>query len=169
MIRKNKLYSRPRKAYEKKRIAGENALLERYALKNKREVWKALAKVNYLRRRAMALARASIEEQNVLFQKLNSIGIPVKNTSDVLALRVEDILERRLPSVIFKKGLAATVRQARQFVVHKKVLIDGRAIAVPSYLVPLDSESLLKVKQMKQKKQNLEQQTQYNENKKEAS
>ena len=103
MIRKKKLYVRPRKAYEKKRIADENKLMQHYALKNKREVWKTLAKVNYFRHRAMALARASPEEQEVLFQKLSNLGLKVKSLADVLALRIEDLLERRLPTVIAKK------------------------------------------------------------------
>ena len=55
MIRKKKRYSRPKKAYEISRIKEENALLKRYALKNKLEVWKNIAQVDYFRRRAKYL------------------------------------------------------------------------------------------------------------------
>jgi small subunit ribosomal protein S4 len=146
MIRKKKLFVKPRKAYEKTRILEENVLMEKYALKNKREIWKALAKVNYFRSRAKALASASSEEQNILFGKLNAIGIKVNSTADVLALKVENLLERRLPSVIHKKGLALTTRQARQLVAHKKILVSGKVVNAPSYLVNVSEESSISLK-----------------------
>ena len=146
MIRKKKRYVRPRKLYEKKRIFEENLLLEKYALKNKKEIWKTLAKVDYLRHRAMDLVKADPEEQHLLFKKLQSIGLPVKNTADTLALKVEDILQRRLPTIVEKKGLAKTVQEARQMVVHKKVLINGNVINVPGYLVKVGEEDNITIK-----------------------
>ena len=44
-------------------------------------------------------------------------------------------LERRLDNVVFRLGLAATRRQARQFVVHGHVLVDGRRLDIPSATV----------------------------------
>ena len=106
MIRKKKRYSRPKKAYEISRIKEENALLKRYALKNKLEVWKNIAQVDYFRRRAKSLAKSSLEEQNILFNKLKALGLNTNAISDVLALKIEDLLDRKLPTVIFKKGIA---------------------------------------------------------------
>ena len=45
MIRKHKKYTRPRKAYDSIRIKEENVLVEKYGLKNKREIWKADARI----------------------------------------------------------------------------------------------------------------------------
>ena len=45
------------------------------------------------------------------------------------------ILERRLDSVIFRMGFARTRREARQIVGHKHVLVNGKNIKVPSYLI----------------------------------
>ena len=45
------------------------------------------------------------------------------------------ILERRLDSVIFRMGFARTRREARQIVGHKHVLVNGKCIKVPSYLI----------------------------------
>ncbi len=45
------------------------------------------------------------------------------------------ILERRLDSVIFRMGFARTRREARQIVGHKHVLVNGKSIKVPSYLI----------------------------------
>jgi len=151
MIRKKKRFSRPKKAFEKVRIAEENTLLKKYALKNKREVWKTKARVDYFRRRAKALAKSSPEEQNILFGKLKALSLKTDSIADVLALKIEDLFERRLPTVIFKKKLAATPKQARQMVVHKKVLIDNKIVDSPSYLVSLSEENLISLRQKKAK------------------
>ena len=45
------------------------------------------------------------------------------------------LLERRLDNVIFRMGLARTRRDARQVVDHKHVLVNGKCINIPSYLV----------------------------------
>lgn len=145
MIRKHKSFSRPKKAYEKSRIAEENKLVERFGLKNKREIWKAKAKVSYFRDRAKALAKAPKEEQEVLFSKLCGLGLPVKAISDVLALQIEDILNRRLPTILFKQHKAQTVRQARQMVTHRKVFINGAVVNKPGYLVPVNEEQAITV------------------------
>lgn len=145
MIRKGKGYVRPKKLYEKSRIQEENTLVEKYGLKNKREIWKSLAKVSYYRRRAKSLAKASREEQEVLFQKLQALGFKTHTIADVLALNVEDLLRRRLPTVVAHKGLAHTVRHARQYVVHKKVRIEGKVVNIPSYLVSIAEEAHIAV------------------------
>ncbi len=152
MIRKRKKFVRPRKLYIKTRIKEENGLLNKYALKSKREIWKTAAKVNYFRKRAMALAKASDEEQMVLFNKLKRIGLKTDSIAEILALKTEDLLERRLPTVLFKKGLSKTPQHARQMIVHKKVLIDGKAINIPGYIVAVEEESLISVKPGKEKK-----------------
>ena len=45
------------------------------------------------------------------------------------------MLERRLDSVIFRMGFARTRREARQIVDHKHVLVNGKQINIPSYLI----------------------------------
>ena len=95
--------------------------MEKYALKNKKEIWKTLAKVNYFRSRAKILAKESDEEQKILFSKLSRLGLNVKGIADVLALKIDDILNRRLTSVIYK------------------------IINIPGYLVSVDEESLISV------------------------
>lgn len=148
MIRKKKLFVRPKKAYEKTRILEENKLIVKYGLKNKREIWKALAKINYYRSRAKALAKSPTEEQKVLFGKLSALGIKVDSISDVLALKIENLLERRLPTIIAKKGISRTPKQARQMVTHKNILINGKVVNSPSYIVPLSEEKSIALKKV---------------------
>lgn len=45
------------------------------------------------------------------------------------------MLERRLDSVIFRMGFARTRREARQVVGHKHVMVNGKKISIPSYLI----------------------------------
>ena len=149
MIRKKKKFSRPRKPFEGARIKEEDALVIQFGLKNKKEIWKTQAKVDYFRSRAKALAKSSLEDQEVLFGKLRAIGLKVNSIADVLGLKVEDLLNRRLPTVLVKKGLATKPKQARQFVTHKKVLINNQVVDSPSYLVPIEYESSIKVKVIK--------------------
>ncbi|MBX4212114.1 30S ribosomal protein S4 [Candidatus Pacearchaeota archaeon] len=146
MIRKKKLYLRPKKAYEKTRIAEENVIVKKYGLKNKREIWKTAARVNYFRRRAKELAKESPEEQKVLFNKLRELGLKTDTIADVLDLKVEDLLERRLPTLVVKKGLAFTPKHARQLVVHKKITVDNNVVNTPSYLVRVSEESSISSK-----------------------
>ena len=146
MIRKKKLFSRPKKPFESSRIQNENVLVKQYGLKNKKEIWRTIAKVSYFRRRAMELAKRPLEEQEVLFNKLKNLGLKINGTADVLGLKVEDFLERRLPTIVAKKKLSKTVRSARQMVVHKKILINGKVVNSPSYIVSLSDESNVSVK-----------------------
>ncbi len=147
MIRKHKGYKRPRKPYEKIRMEEENVLKEAYGLKNKREIWKTAAKLGYFRKRAMALARSSIEEQEVLFRKLTEQGFKVSNITEVLALTLKNILERRLQTLLVRKSLANTMKHARQLIVHQKVVMNGRVVNSPSYLVSVHEEQSISVRQ----------------------
>jgi len=151
MIRKKKGYSRPKKAFELSRIKEENLLLKKYGLQNKLEVWKTLAKVDYYRKRAKDLAKSSLEEQQVLFNKLNALGLKTDSIADILALKVENIFERRLPTIVFKKGIAKTTQEARQMVVHKRILIDNKVVNTPGYLVPVAEEHLITLKKVQAK------------------
>ena len=151
MIRKKKLYKKPLKPFEAVRIKEENELARGYGLKNKREIWKTQAKVDYYRGRAKDLAKKPLEEQKILFNKLKALGLKVEGITDVLALTVEDLLERRLTTVLFKKKLANTPNQARQMVTHKKILIDGKVISSPGYLIHVAEENAIEVKTKKKK------------------
>jgi len=106
-----------------------------------------------LRTRAKELITASEEEQMKLFVKLREMGFKVERIADILELNKEDWLKRRLQSVLILKNFAKP-KEARQLIAHKKVLINGKAINVPSYIVKTDEENNIKV--LKQTKEMLE-------------
>lgn len=151
MIRKKKSYSKPKKAYELKRMQEENKLVEKYGLKNKREIWKTIAKIKYFRNRAMELAKSTREEQENLLEKLKAIGLKVESLADILGLKVEDLLERRLSTIVLKKNLALAPKHARQMVTHKKVLVNKAVIDSPSYIVPVELENKISLKEKARK------------------
>jgi len=146
MKRKHKLYSKPKRPYEKARIDEEGEIKKEFGLKNKKEIWKAEAKVKNMREKAKKLLRADEKEQKALFDNLNQIGIKVKSIADILSLDKKDYLKRRLQTIIFKKELTKSVKEARQKIVHRKVFVDGKIVDKPSYIVPVELENKITIK-----------------------
>ena len=94
--------------------------------------WRNLARLS----RSMPQERAT-EIQQTLIKKLVKLGVLGQDAGfeDVLLLTVEEILKRRLQTIVFEKGLAKTIYQARQFVVHGHIQVGGKKINAPSYIV----------------------------------
>ncbi|HDD72691.1 MAG TPA: 30S ribosomal protein S4, partial [Candidatus Aenigmarchaeota archaeon] len=128
------------------RIAEEKKLLKKYGLRRKREIWSAQEVLRKFRRRARAIiAVENREEEKTLLDKLSRLGMLPGDASldDILALSVNDVLERRLQTLVFKKGMAESIRHARQLIVHGHVMVNGRRIKFPSYLVPVNEEKTI--------------------------
>jgi len=145
MKKQSKKYSKPRKPFDKIRIEEENALREKYGLKNKKEIWKADAAIGRIRNLAKQLITKSDEEKQSFVKRLQKKGFNVVSIADALALNKEDWLKRRLQTIVFTKGLTTTPKQARQFVVHKHVSIGNQIVNIPSYQVSLEEEPLIKL------------------------
>jgi len=127
----------------------ELEFLGKYGLRNKREFWKSrsiLANWRNIARQSRKLpSEVAVEVQQELIQKLNRLGVlgTEAEFDDILQLTVEDVLKRRLQTLVFERGLAKTVYQARQFIVHGHVQIGGKKINAPSYLVKKKEEDLI--------------------------
>ena len=153
--RKQKKYSKPKRPYDKERIQDEDGLVKKYGLKNKKEIWKSEDAIEKIRGQAKSLLTKSEKEQEKFMGKLRKSGFDVNKIADILSLNKEDYLKRRLQSIVVKKGLATTPRQARQFIVHKHISINKEIINAPSYIVPIEDEKkieLLIVKKIKEEK-----------------
>jgi len=153
-IRKKKKYSKPKKLHDSVRREEENITQKKYGLKNKREIWKIDSKLKKIKNRAKELI-TRVEEQEKFFEKLKKIGLKVDSIEEVLALTKDDLLNRRLQSLVYKKGIAKSAKGARQMIVHKKILVDGKVVNIPSYTVPSELENSLEIR-IKQKKENKE-------------
>jgi len=146
-------YDRPKHPWEAARMDEERKLLVKYGLKNKRELWKAQSILRGFRGQARELAarlRAGEEqaqrETDGLLGRLTRLGVlPVGSPTidDVLALRVEELLERRFEWIAFQKGLAPTANGARQLIVHGHLAIGDHRVTRPGYLIPAAEEPLI--------------------------
>lgn len=130
-------------------MAEELEFLGKYGLRNKREFWKMRTMLGNWRRiarqsRTLSKERAA-EVQDTLSKKLIRLGVvgPEARFEDVLSLTVEDLLKRRLQTIVFEKGFAKTIYQARQFIVHGHIQVVGKKIDAPSYIVKKEEEDFI--------------------------
>jgi small subunit ribosomal protein S4 len=144
-----KRYETPNHPFQGERISSEHGLVDQYGLKNKEELWRAQSRLRDFRREARSLlgqigADEESESEEFLgrLQRLGILG-DEDGLDDVLGLSVDDILERRLQTLVYRKGYANTTSQARQFIVHGHVTVGERRVQVPSYKVDVDEESLI--------------------------
>ncbi|HID20166.1 MAG TPA: 30S ribosomal protein S4 [Methanophagales archaeon] len=161
--RRKKTYERPRRPWVMQRIKEEKELAEKYGLKNKREIWKAASFIKGYRREARNIlaevagrkpAEHTMKKSEAILTSLKRKGIlkegvgEVENEvesvgsrlEDVLALSIENILERRLQTRVYKKGLSNSLKHARQLIVHGHIAVNNRRVTVPSYIVSVDEE-----------------------------
>ncbi len=144
-------YETPKHPWEAARMEEERKLLQKYGLKNKRELWKAQSVLRGFRRQArdlQARLRAGEEqarrETDQLLGRLTRLGILPAGTptiDDVLALSTEGLLRRRFEWIVFTKGLAPTPFGARQWIVHGHISIGDHRVTRPGYLVPSAEEA----------------------------
>lgn len=144
-----KKYESPRRPWRSDILKSELILLGQYGLRNKRELWRAktlLSKIRAMARSLLSMPtdeRAKLEAQ--LLGKLKRLGILPEGAvlDNVLDVTVENILERRLQTIVFRKGLAKTPHQARQLIVHGHITVNGRRVYSPSYLIERDEEGTI--------------------------
>jgi small subunit ribosomal protein S4 len=142
-----KQFNRPRSPWRSDQLAQELYLLGSYGLRNKRELWKTQTQLSSYRKQARRLLAATAEvrarEEKKLLESLRRKGLVSESATldDILSLDIEDVLSRRLQTMIFKKGMAISPLHARQLIVHRHVAISGRRIDMPSYTVSRGEEN----------------------------
>lgn len=139
--RQRKKFVTPMHPWYGPRIQEEKVLLKDYGLKNKREIWKMSSILRRFKVQAKNLTARDDEqakkEGQLLIAKLNRLNLvsPKAKMDDVLSLTLKDILDRRLQTIVFNRGLARSIKQARQLIVHGHILVGDKKVNVPSYLV----------------------------------
>lgn len=96
----------------------------------KRPVRKTSVYAEQLREKQKVKRMYGVREDQ--FQRLMDIAVKSREPTGLAVLK---LLERRLDNVIYRLGLARTRPQARQFVTHGLVSVDGKRLTIPSYLV----------------------------------
>ena len=129
----------------------ELKILGTFGLKTKRELWKARTELSRVRNQARTLLalRQDVREQKepILMNSLSKVGYVQSDATldDVLNLEINDLLARRLQTIVQKKFYFKTPYQARQAVSHGHVLIGDQIVNIPSYLVNVDEEDKVKL------------------------
>lgn len=145
--KQRKKYSTALHPWQKARIEEEVLLLKEHGLKNKKEIYKMRSILKGFAGQAKNLIASKTEqsekEKISLLNKLYKLGIITKagTIEDVLDLSIRDIIDRRLQTLVYKKGMARSVKQARQFIVHEHISIGNKKITNPSYLVLGEEEN----------------------------
>jgi small subunit ribosomal protein S4 len=148
--KQRKSYETPRHPWRKDQLEVELHLMGEYGLRNKRELWRYKTMLSQVRGIARSMLGATEAERARLereyLSKLGRIGVLSESASidDILDLEIRDLLERRLQTMVFRRGLAKTLHQARQLVSHGHITVAGRIVSVPGYIVARDEEQKLK-------------------------
>lgn len=143
-----KSYDTPRHPWQAATMAEEVELIKTYGVRNKREVWKAETVLRNYRREARRLLaeigtmgaeaskHATLESMQIL-TRLKRYGLLAESAdlNDILSLQTNDLLERRLQTQVYRQGLAHSMRQARQFITHGHIMLDGKKVTIPSMLI----------------------------------
>lgn len=140
----------PTHPWRKEQLIEEMKLVGEYGLRNKRELWIARSLLRNIRARARELLALPAEEriklEKPLIEKTYKAGIlpsPEASLDDILSLTVRDVLERRLQTLVYRKGLAKSMYHARQLITHGHIAIGGRRVRSPGYLVSREEEELI--------------------------
>ncbi len=146
--KQRKKYSTPSHPWQGERINSERAIMREYGLANKKKLWKMEAVLKSIKTQAKSLIgkneNDTKKEKELFLRRLVRLGL-IKSTDtkleDILAMDVKNILERRLQTILFRKGFAKSMKQASQFIIHKHVTVNGKKMNVPAYIVPTKEES----------------------------
>ncbi len=145
-----KKFSKPTHPWQKLRIEEEKKLMKEYGFKNKKELWRLNSKLRDFKRLVKILVPRKDEqakkEKELLLKKLQGLKLIKQDAilEDILALTLKDMCERRLQTLVCKKGMARSIGQARQFVTHDHIVVDNKKITSPSYLVNAKEEDLIR-------------------------
>ncbi|MCK5040528.1 MAG: 30S ribosomal protein S4 [Candidatus Aenigmarchaeota archaeon] len=137
-------FSSVRRPYDVAMLEEERELKKKYGIRRKSE----LRRMEYIWKNIRQRARRLIAEKDkakteLLFNKVDSLGLcpGEKSLENILGMKLVDVLDRRFQNVLCRLNLANTPMQARQFIVHKHVKINGTIIFSPNYIVKKEEEN----------------------------
>ena len=145
--KEKKKYRGPLHPWQKERIEEEKTQLKEYGFKNKKEIWKISSLLIKFKNQAKKLTAAHTEqtekEKEQLLNRVQALGLleGTPTLDGILGLTIDDLMGRRLQTVVLRKGLAKSIKQARQFITHGHITIADKKITKPNCLVLKDEEA----------------------------
>merc|ERR1712205_62154 len=145
----SKVSKPPRRPFEKERLDAELKLIGQYGLKNKREIWRvrlALAKIRATARTLLTKDDKDpqrIFEGQALMRRMIRYGIldeDKQRLDYVLGLKIENFMERRLQTLVFKRGLAKSIHHARGLIRQRHIRVGRQVVNVPSFMVRVEQQ-----------------------------
>jgi len=144
-------YAGPAHPWQKDRIEAEKVIVMDYGIRRKNELWKMSSLLSsFLNRAKNIIARRDAQsevEKRQLLDRLIKLGLLSKESrvEDVLGIKLKDIMERRLQTILVRKNVARSMLQSRQFITHQYVAVGANKITSPSYLVATSDEPLIRL------------------------
>ena len=144
-----KTFKKPRRPFEKERLDAELKVVGEYGLRNKRELWRVQMVLSKIRARARDLLTLDEKDSRRLFEgeallrrmyKYGFLSEDQTKLDYVLALTPQDVLERRLQTLVFKLGLAKSIHHARVLIRQRHIRVGKQLVNIPSFLVRVDAQ-----------------------------
>ncbi len=147
----HKKYVTPDHPWQKERLESERAFMQEYGIRNKKELWKMESLKKRFAARVKELiadeSKQSELEMQQLLGRMYSLGLIEDQGADVdvlLSLELKSVLDRRLQTLVLRKNLAHTIKQARQFIVHGHIYVKDKKMTSPSHITKRDEEAGLR-------------------------
>ena len=145
----SKVYKRHRRPFDTATMDFESKVCGEFGLGPKKEILVANHILMQLRRRARYLMNLQIDDpervvyEPLIVRKCKKLGLLANDQNEldyILALKTEDLLERRLQTMVFRKALAPSIHAARAMIVGGHICVDGRKVDKPGFLVRKENE-----------------------------
>merc|ERR1711896_126814 len=123
--------------------------LRNFSKKSKREIWRvrlALAKIRGIARTLPTKDEKDPKrmfEGQALMRRMIRYGIldeDKQRLDYVLGLKIENFMERRLQTLVFKRGLAKSIHHARVLIRQRHICVGRQIVNVPSFMVRVESQ-----------------------------
>ncbi|KAL7721460.1 Small ribosomal subunit protein uS4 [Entamoeba marina] len=150
----SRTYKTPKVPFERERFDSELKLAGQFGLRCKREIQRVHFMLGHIRTVAKIMLMKDAKDQrrilegNALMRRLHNLGFLPKEQNKlefVLALKDENLLERRLQTVVLRKGLAKSIHHARILIRSKMIRVGKQIVDSPSFIVRVDSEPLVQL------------------------
>ncbi|EDR27065.1 40S ribosomal protein S9, putative [Entamoeba dispar SAW760] len=147
-------YKTPKVPYERERFDAELKLVGQFGLKNKKEIQRVHYMLGHMRTIAKVMLMKDARDPKrllegaALLRRLHNLGILPRDQNKlefVLALKEENLLERRLQTLVYRKGFAKSIHHARVLIRGKMIKVGKQVVDVPSFLVRVESEPLIQL------------------------